>query len=77
MHIIKKQIIELKLATQRDAFRMQHLISEHYRNEMLSVLESVFNDFCGKDEVIILDKLEIDFGHWRLKANSSLSALRI
>ena len=62
MHIIKKQLIELKLSTQQNAFRMQHLISEHYRNEMIPVLESAFNNYCGKDEVIILDKLEIDFG---------------
>src|SRR5450432_3993805 len=62
MHIIKKQLIELKLSTQQNAFRMQHLISEHYRNEMIPVLESAFNNYCGRDEVIILDRLEIDFG---------------
>lgn len=62
MHIIKKQLIELKLTKEHNAFRMQHLISEHYRNEMLPVLESVFNDYCSEDEVLILDKLEIDFG---------------
>lgn len=62
MHIIKKQVIELKLARRQDAFRMQHLISEHYRNEMIPVLESVFNDYCSEDEVLIFDRLEIDFG---------------
>lgn len=62
MHIIKKQLIELKLTKEQNAFRMQHLISEHYRNEMIPVLESVFNDYCSEDEVLILDKLEIDFG---------------
>ena len=62
MHIIKKQVIELKLTRRQDAFRMQHLISEHYRNEIIPVLESVFNDYCSEDEVLILDRLEIDFG---------------
>ena len=62
MHIIKNQLIELKLTKEQNAFRMQHLISEHYRNEMLPVLESVFNEYCSEDEVLILDKLEIDFG---------------
>ncbi len=62
MHLIQKQLIELKLTGQENAFRMQHLISEHYRNEMIPVLESVFNDYCSEDEVLILDRLEIDFG---------------
>ena len=62
MHLIKKQLIELKLTGEQNAFRMQHLISEHYRNEMIPVLESVFNDYCSEDEVLILDRLEIDFG---------------
>jgi hypothetical protein len=62
MHLIKKQLIELKLTREHNAFRMQHLISEHYRNEMIPALESVFNDYCNEDEVLILDRLEIDFG---------------
>jgi hypothetical protein len=62
MHVIKKQLIELKLSKEQNAFRVQHLISEHYRNEMIPVLESVFNDYCSKEEVLIVDKLEIDFG---------------
>lgn len=62
MHVIKKQVIELKVPDGQNVFRLQHLISDHYRNEMIPVLESVFNDYCSEDEVLILDKLEIDFG---------------
>src|SRR5450432_430766 len=62
MHVIKKQLIELKLSKEQNAFRVQHLISEHYRNELIPVLESVFDNYCSKDEVLIVDKLEIDFG---------------
>jgi hypothetical protein len=61
-HVIKKQVIELNLKKNRDAFRMQHLISEHYRNEIVHLLENVFDNYCGEDDVLLLDKLEIDFG---------------
>lgn len=62
MHFIKKQVIELKLNKKADAFRMQHLMSKHYYDEMVPLVENVFNEFCGEDEVVVLDKLEIDFG---------------
>ena len=62
MHFIKKQVIELKLNNKTDAFRIQHLMSRHYYDEMVPLLENVFNEFCGDDEVVILDKLEIGFG---------------
>jgi hypothetical protein len=61
-HIIKKQVIELKLKSDRDAFRMQHLISEHYRNEVINLLETIFDNYCSEEEVLLLDKVEIDFG---------------
>jgi len=61
-HIIQKQVIELKLRKSRDAFRMQHLISEHYRNEIMHLLENVFDSYCSEEEVLVLDRLEIDFG---------------
>jgi hypothetical protein len=61
-HIIKKQVIELKLDKKQNAFRMQHLISDHYRNDIVPVLETVFNEYCGEDDVLVLDSLEIDFG---------------
>ena len=62
MHFIKKQVIELKLNKKADAFRMQHLMSKHYYDEMVPLLDDIFNEFCGDNEVVVLDKLEIDFG---------------
>jgi hypothetical protein len=61
-HIIHKQVIELRLEKEKDAFRMEHLISGHYYNELVPLLETSFNDFCGESDVLIIDKLEIDLG---------------
>ncbi len=61
-HLIKKQLIEFKLNEGSDAFRMQHLISSHFNHKILPAIESIFNDYCREDEVLKLDKLEIDLG---------------
>jgi len=61
-HLIKKQLIELNVNAGLDAFRMQHLISNHYNHKILPAIESIFNEYCREDEVLKLDKLEIDLG---------------
>ncbi len=61
-HIINKQVIELSLAKQQDAFGMQHSISSHYYSCLLPLLEKVFNQYSTEDEVLVLDKLEIVLG---------------
>ena len=62
-HIINKQVIELSLAKQQDAFGMQHSISRHYYSDLLPLLEKVFNQYSTEDEVLVLDKLEIKLGN--------------
>src|SRR6266567_4421142 len=61
-HVIKRQIIDVSLNKKQDSFRAQHLISSHYHQDILPVLESVFNEFCSEDEVLVVDQLEIDLG---------------
>src|SRR3954470_22899105 len=61
-HIIKKQVINLTLYNKKDAFKIQHLISEHYWREIIPVLQKVFDAVSTEEEVIQLDKLEIDLG---------------
>jgi len=61
-HIIKQQLIDLSLDNGSNAFRIQHLFGEHYRNEIIPILETVFNEYCGEDEVLQVDRLEIDLG---------------
>lgn len=62
LHLIKKQVIELRLDKKLDAFRMQHLVSQHYWKDIIPELEKGFDDLSEADEVIYMDKLEIDLG---------------
>ena len=62
-HIINKQVIEVSLAKQQDAFVMQHSISSHYYSDLLPLLEKVFNQYSTEDEVLVLDNLEIKLGN--------------
>lgn len=61
-HIIKKQILELSIAPQLDAFQVQQQISEHFWNHLAGVLEKQFDSISTPDEVIFIDRLEIDLG---------------
>ncbi len=61
-HIIKKQILELSIASQLDAFQVQQQISEHFWNHLVEALEKQFDSISTSDEVIIIDRLEIDLG---------------
>jgi len=61
-HVIKKQFIELTLNKQLDHFRMQQLVSEHFWNAIVPILEKEFDKISRDDEIIYIDKLEIDLG---------------
>jgi len=61
-HLIKKQVIELALPKELDAFSMQHMAGKHYRNEVLPLLEQVFDELGAGDTVIAIPRLEIDLG---------------
>lgn len=61
-HVINKQILELNLDHTTDAFRMQHLVSEHYWKDLVPLLERVFNELSVEEETISIDHLEIDLG---------------
>jgi hypothetical protein len=61
-HIIKKQIIQIELNSQQEAFRVQHLVSEHYWKEIVPILQKVFDSITSENEIIRLEHLEIDLG---------------
>ena len=61
-HIIKKQIIDLTLNQKMDAFAIQHLVSERYWEEIVPNLQKVFDGISTEEEILHLDKLEIDLG---------------
>lgn len=86
-HVIRKQIIELRLQKSLDPFQIQHKISRDYWEIVLGSLTKAFDQFASEDEVINLDRLEIDLGIIENKSviesswtegifNSALLALR-
>ena len=61
-HLIKKQMLELTLDKRLNHFHTQQLVSGHYWNNIVPLLEKIFDKVGNADEVIQLDKLEIDLG---------------
>jgi hypothetical protein len=62
-HLIKKQVFSLTLDTGQDAFYVQHKVSNYNQREIIAVLQKIFDEICIDDQVIYIDKLEIDLGN--------------
>lgn len=61
-HIIKKQVIELVIDKRLDAFDIQHQLSDWYWNRFLSQLDNELTKLSATNEVLYIDRLEIDLG---------------
>jgi len=61
-HLVKKQVIDITCSKRTDAFRMQQLLSNHYWQDVLPLLSTVFNEISDEGEIVRIDKLEIDLG---------------
>ncbi len=61
-HQIKQQQLLLTISNGLDAFRIQQLASDYYWHTLLPALEEVFNSLSSDDEIVQVDRLEIDFG---------------
>jgi hypothetical protein len=61
-HIIKRQVLEVGLPSADHAWQLQNRFSELYRQELLPVLEQLFDELCPAGETISIDKLEIELG---------------
>ncbi|MBO9634741.1 MAG: hypothetical protein J7578_16625 [Chitinophagaceae bacterium] len=61
-HVIKKQVLDIGVR-QSEAFQVQHELSHWYWNHLRPLLERAFDELAPSDEVIQIDKLEIDLGH--------------
>ena len=62
-HLIRKQIVNLQLSRQTDAFSMQQSISRHYWKEVLPLIEQLFDELSIDGETVSIDLLEIDLGN--------------
>jgi hypothetical protein len=61
-HVIKTQILAVQIQQQEGAFTIQQQIRDLFYHVILPVLEKAFDEICPVDEVIRLDRFEIDLG---------------
>ncbi|TND09746.1 MAG: hypothetical protein FD123_870 [Bacteroidetes bacterium] len=61
-HLINEQVINLQLGSSAEAARMQEEVRDYYFSKLLPEIEAIFNELSGKDELLIIDNLELDLG---------------
>jgi hypothetical protein len=66
-HVIKTQIIAVQIQQQEGAFTIQQHVRDLFYHVILPVLEKAFDEICPVDEVIRLDRFEIDLGMVSIK----------
>ncbi|HMF71866.1 MAG TPA: contractile injection system tape measure protein [Flavitalea sp.] len=70
-HVIRKQVLDINLNKTQDAFRVQNDLSRFYWNQIVPTLERVFNEISVEDEIIQIDRLELDLGKLWLESIGS------
>lgn len=61
-HIILRQVFELEFPAGVDGFALQQEIGGIVREKLLPQIEALFDHFARADELIRIDKLELDIG---------------
>ena len=61
-HIILRQIFELEFPPGVNGFSLQQEIGRIVREKLLPAIEALFDRFAAADELIRIDKLELDIG---------------
>lgn len=61
-HIINRQVFELTIPERSRATHIQNLTAGIVRHKLMRELDHLFSAMSGKDEIIRIDKLEIDLG---------------
>lgn len=61
-HVINRQIIDLKVQSQKNAFSIQQRVREIYLSEVIPMFDRIMNELTDGDQVLCLDRLEIDLG---------------
>lgn len=63
MHVIKKQIFDLQITHQSDAFDLQQQVSSLLWRELLPRMDQLFDELCPENQHIYIDSLTIDLGN--------------
>ncbi|MCL2931295.1 MAG: hypothetical protein MGG11_03070, partial [Trichodesmium sp. MAG_R03] len=62
-HIIKKQVIELNLSSQRDAFALQNEVSRIYRQKVVPLIDNLLSQSIAPDTIHRINTLDINLGN--------------
>ncbi|MBL1201842.1 MAG: hypothetical protein FWK04_22975 [Nostoc sp. GBBB01] len=62
-HSIKKQIIEINLSFQTDAFELQNEISRIYNHKFIPLIDNLLSQFSSSEIIYQINQLEIDLGN--------------
>ena len=61
-HIIKRQVLDLQVPSQKDSFELQTRVSNLYRNKIIPLMDTVLSQLSDSGEIHRIDSLEIDLG---------------
>lgn len=61
-HLIRKQVLDLKVSNRLDAFQVQQKARHFYYSKIIPALEKIFDELCGDEETIQLNTLILDMG---------------
>lgn len=64
-HTINRQIFELKVRSQENAFGLQQQVRAAWDADVMPLLEEMLDEIASPDEVLRIDKLELDLGKIR------------
>ncbi len=61
-HLIGKQVLELEIASSKNAYALQQKVSEFVWKELSAKMSVLFDSMITEDQVLSIDLLEIDLG---------------
>lgn len=61
-HIIKKQILELELSSEKEAFELQNQVSKIYRDKIVPLIDTYCNQLSSPDIIDKINRLELNLG---------------
>lgn len=61
-HVIKQQILDLRVESTMPAFELQNQLSALYRSKVIPLIDAYCNQFSDPDAILRIDTLDIDLG---------------
>lgn len=77
IHRIGRQVLELEIGSTEQALELQEIVARLFQEQSLAAMESVFDQFVKHNQIIRLERFEVDLGElqgsdWRQQFSSRL-----